>query len=619
MGTARSRLLAAFLGLILVLGGSQSPIRASTNYAVVDIGDFTNGEPTAINSNGDVVGYKLVGGHWHALLYRQGILTDLGTFGASDALAMDVNDAGLIALILNTPTGLRNALWDGNTITDITSAVGYSRMALNAAGELAGTNGSYLPFVYSGGVVHTLPSGGCSTGNAFDLNANGVVVGRMSSGACGGDTPAAWQNGVYQRLTAPPGVTSYGAYRVNGLGLIGGNATSLVRWTPDGQGGYTSEDLGLLPGTGSCVVNGINESGVMTGDCDSRAFVWDSANGLRDLNDTAALPAGAVLESGHDMNNSGVIVARGIVNGHFEGYVLTPSSANQAPVAVPGPNQTVRAGLTVQLSGAGSYDDNTAPNQLAYAWTLTSAPNGSTAILVNANTMTPSFTADLPGDFTVQLVVTDQGGLSSAPSFMTIGENPPPVANAGLDQLVIVNHAVNLVGSATDADGDPLTYEWSFAAKPNSSGTQFASPNQQTTTFVPDVAGTYVARLTPSDFLGPGTADEVQVTATTASGYAAVQAQATAAIVVSFPSTVVTTGGNQNAFVQFLANANSALDTENLTAARQQLQQAISRTDGCALRGGPDGNGVSRDWVTSCTAQNQIYPLLTAALAAIAP
>lgn len=81
----------------------------------------------------------------------------------------------------------------------------------------------------------------------------------------------------------------------------------------------------------------------------------------------------------------------------------------------------------------------------------------------------------------------------------------------------------------------------------------------------------------------------------------------------------VTNRGNQNALTQFLATAIVALQTGELADARQKLEQAISRTDGCALRGAADGNGPGRDWITFCEAQNLVYPLLIDALQAITP
>ena len=291
-----------------------------------------------------------------------------------------------------------------------------------------------------------------------------------------------------------------------------------------------------------------------------------------------------------------------------------------APTANAGTNQTARPGTTINLDGRGSYDDNTPTNLLQYAWSFVSVPTGSAvATLTGANTMQPDFVPDLAGNYVVQLVVTDQDGLSSQPSQVTIGENLPPTGHAGPDQVAIVNHSVELNGSAIDPDGDSITYNWQFTVQPTGSNAQLAQPNSADTTFVPDRPGVYVATLTPSDFLGRGTSASVTITVTTGAMFAETQAQEAAAQLQSLSADAVTTGGNQNALIQFLSNAVVALQNGNMTGARQQLQQAITRTDGCALQGAPDGNGPSRDWITTCEAQEHVYPRLVAALGAIAP
>jgi len=294
-------------------------------------------------------------------------------------------------------------------------------------------------------------------------------------------------------------------------------------------------------------------------------------------------------------------------------------AASGPPVANAGSNRTVRSGTTVMLDGSGSFDDNTDTPLLQYAWSFKSAPDGSAVTLTGANTMTPSFTPDLAGNYVVQLVVTDSDGLSSQPSQVTIGENLPPTASAGQDQLVMVGEPVTLRGTAVDPDGDPIAYEWRLASAPTGSLAQIAQPTLATTSFVPDVPGVYLAMLTPSDFVGPGTSATATITAATATGYAEIQAQAAAARVRDLPADAMTSVGNQNALIQLLSNAVVALQNGDATGAQQKLQQAISRVDGCALQGTPDGNGPRRDWITTCAAQEQIFPLLLAAVTAITP
>ena len=306
-----------------------------------------------------------------------------------------------------------------------------------------------------------------------------------------------------------------------------------------------------------------------------------------------------------------------VVQGSEDQAFRTFVAPSHPPTANAGSNQTVRPGTTVTLDGSGSYDDNTDTALLQYAWRFVSIPAGSAATLCDATKMTPSFVPDVAGDYVVQLVVTDQDGLSSRPSQVTIGGNPPPVANAGPDQLVIVNQVVTLNGSAIDPDSDSISYSWLFAGAPSGSLSQFAQPNAPVTTFVPDLPGVYVTMLTPSDFVGAGAPSSATITVTTATTYVEIAAQFVATEVQAFPSDAVTTTGNQNALVHVLSNVVVALQSGDVDAAREHLSQAISRTDGCARQGAPDGSGIGRDWIVACDAQQLIYPALVAALDAL--
>ena len=92
---------------------------------------------------------------------------------------------------------------------------------------------------------------------------------------------------------------------------------------------------------------------------------------------------------------------------------------NGAPTAVAGEDQSIHAGTPVELNGSASFDDDT-PRFPHYAWSFSSRPSGSTATLSNASTAMPTFTADRPGTYLVQLIVTDEDGLSSAADIVEI-------------------------------------------------------------------------------------------------------------------------------------------------------------------------------------------------------
>ena len=81
----------------------------------------------------------------------------------------------------------------------------------------------------------------------------------------------------------------------------------------------------------------------------------------------------------------------------------------------------------------------------------------------------------------------------------------------------------------------------------------------------------------------------------------------------------VTTRGNRTAMQNFLTQALAALEAGDLAEAKKKVAEAIERTDGCALRQAPDGNGPQRDWVVDCAAQTVLFDYLTAALTAIVP
>lgn len=94
-----------------------------------------------------------------------------------------------------------------------------------------------------------------------------------------------------------------------------------------------------------------------------------------------------------------------------------PAQVNSPPVAVAGPAQSVVAGSTTQLDGSASSDSD--GDTLTYSWTLADRPAGSVAALSGAQSARPTLATDLPGPYTLTLVVSD-GKASSAPSSVTI-------------------------------------------------------------------------------------------------------------------------------------------------------------------------------------------------------
>ena len=298
----------------------------------------------------------------------------------------------------------------------------------------------------------------------------------------------------------------------------------------------------------------------------------------------------------------------------------TPVRTLTRPTANAGPDQQLHVGQPVELDGSASSDDNTDTANLQFAWTLTSKPDGSVATLTAPDSMHPSFIADLPGEYVAGLVVTDADGLASDMDTILISSsNTAPVADAGSAQGVIVGQLVTLDGSAShDADSDPLEFSWTLAA-PVGSLAALAGATSAIATFMPDEPGTYVATLTVSDPFGGVSSTTATVSVITGQDFAANAILNALRTLHGLRLDQVTTRGNRTAMQNFLVQALAAIEAGDLAQARSKVAAAIERTDGCARRQAPDGNGPERDWIVDCEAQAVVFDLLSAALAALTP
>ena len=163
---------------------------------------------------------------------------------------------------------------------------------------------------------------------------------------------------------------------------------------------------------------------------------------------------------------------------------------NRAPTADAGADQSVQAGATVTLDGTGSSDPDTG-DTIAYSWSQTS---GTTIALSDPSATSPTFTAPSANSTLVfELEVADSGSLTGTDTVTVtvtaVPANNPPEVDAG-DHLTLAEGAsATISGSATDQDGDPLTYLW--LQEPSDAGVVFGSPTSLTTTITaPQVDGT---------------------------------------------------------------------------------------------------------------------------------
>lgn len=177
------------------------------------------------------------------------------------------------------------------------------------------------------------------------------------------------------------------------------------------------------------------------------------------------------------------------------------TATNNPPIADAGGDQTMPRHVLVTLDGSGSSDPD--GDSINYAWSLT-VPPGSSASLSEPTALYPSFMVDQPGDYVATLTV-DDGLVSSAPDGVTVSTfNAAPVADAGEDQVISQTGTTVLLdgGTSFDEDGDNLVYAWSIESSPAGSSATFSDVTSSSTSFVADVNGDYVIRLTVIDEFG---------------------------------------------------------------------------------------------------------------------
>jgi hypothetical protein len=197
---------------------------------------------------------------------------------------------------------------------------------------------------------------------------------------------------------------------------------------------------------------------------------------------------------------------------------ITASIANSAPVANAGLPQNVVVKSLVMLDGTGSTDVN--EDMLSFKWIMLSKPEGSNAVLTATGSPVPKFTADIVGTYLFGRMVND-GKVDSVQTAVTVTaaeKNSVPVANAGVNQNVVVSTTADVVldGTASaDADKDFLTYKWVLISKPDGSAAVLANSTSNKSSFKADKEGTYVATLLVND--GKGADSEVVATTVTAS------------------------------------------------------------------------------------------------------
>jgi probable HAF family extracellular repeat protein len=329
-------------------------------------GSFVND----INAKGSVTGMSLNGGsdpvlglpYFDAVLWKDGTITDLGTFGGPLSYAGAINDHDqVVGFALNStpdsfdlgsscqnfpmPTQMHAFIWHGGVMRDLGTLGGTDSCALfiNERGQVAGnsfTNSivnpatqrpTLHPFFWDGDEMKDLGTLGGTLAFAQGINNRGQVAGASSLVDDMTFHAFLWGRGK---------LTDFGTLGGNLVEVIGLNEAGEIVGKADLPGSLTYHaflakngmmtDLGTQDGDPCSDAISINEKNQIVGyseDCSGNfghAFLWENGH-MTDLNAFVLVGSDLTLTVATSINDRGEIAAEGVLpNGDQHAVLLIP-------------------------------------------------------------------------------------------------------------------------------------------------------------------------------------------------------------------------------------------------------------------------------------------------------
>src|SRR6266566_2926580 len=311
---------------------------AASEYQALDLGRFL---PTVVNSRGDVAGMVGIGRSQHAVVWRNGVLRDLGTLPPESP---DDPDTRFFSFVT----------------------------AMNSRGQIVGWESFFPPledvraFLWDNGVLRDLNTpGGCCGGRniAEAISEAGHITGVTN--AFGGPLHAfLWRTGTMTDLGTLGGLKSFG--------LDVNASDQVVGWSdyrPNSQDEHAflwtsgaMQDLGTLEGQTESQALKINSAAQVIGVSGSHAFFW-SRGVMQDLG--AASPV-AIDSRGQVVLNAG-------------GRVLVWENGVATPIDSPGNSHSLATGINERGQIVGWSQSASGPLR-ALVWSKSGSPNAAVVV-----------------------------------------------------------------------------------------------------------------------------------------------------------------------------------------------------------------------------------------------
>ena len=335
--------------------------------ALTDLGMLPGGYSscaTWISGNGLITGMSTTGDFdpfmggpaSHAVLWKDGEIVDVGTFGGAESLALGVNTKGQVAgSATNTipddvsgfGTQLRAFRWQNGLLQDLGTLGGSNAFAtsINESGEVAGCANTdsinQNAFLWKNGTMIDLGSFGGSYACAFQVNNHGQVMGLSTlpgdqvQRAFFGDHEGLTDLGTFGGSVVEPFWLNENGDVVGGADYPGDMIRHAFLW----KKGVMS-DLGTTYhecSTSGSVALGVNSKVQIVGNswCDDIAaagFLWENGGPMVDLNTLVSSNAGMYLFGAQNINDRGEISGLGFLpeSGEVHGFLLIPCGERTA-------------------------------------------------------------------------------------------------------------------------------------------------------------------------------------------------------------------------------------------------------------------------------------------------